>query len=116
MIHNKNHAKKWLFGFTAAAAAYAGLWFVTEARGVPQVGGMAADEMRHSALKAAPPEPTDQHSPGPVFSYSAGSYAPLLVHTECRWESGLQSGDGKSLYVWLFGPTFRIHEMRHTLP
>jgi hypothetical protein len=116
MIHKQNYTKKWLLGLTAAAGAYAGLWFVTEACGVPQVHGIAAKAMRQSAFNAATPQPTDQQFPTPIFSCSAGAYAPLMVRAEYRWENGLQSGDGKSLYLWLFGPTYRIHEMRHTLP
>ena len=116
MIHKQNHAKKWFLGLTTAAAAYAGLWFVTEACGVPQVRGIAAEAMRQSAFNAATSQPSDQHFPDPVFSFAASAYAPLMVRTECRWENGLQSGDGKSLYLWLFGRAFRIHEMRHTVP
>ena len=116
MIHKQNYTKKWLLGLTTAAGVYAGLWFVTEACGVPQVRGIAAEAMRQSAFNAATTQPTDQQSREPSSSCSAAAYAPLMVRTECRWENGLQSGDGKSLYLWLFGPTFRIHEMRHTLP
>ena len=116
MIHKQNYTKKWLLGLTAAAGAYAGLWFVTEACGVPKVHGIAAEAMRQSAFNAATAQATDQQFPTPIFSCSAGAYAPLMVRTECRWKNGLQSGDGKGLYLWLFGRTFRIHEMRHTLP
>jgi hypothetical protein len=116
MIHKQNYSKKWLLGLTTAAGVYAGLWFVTEACGVPQVRGIAAEAMRQSAFNAATPQPTEQQFPDPTFSCSAGAYAPLMVRTKCRWENGLQSADGKSLYLWLFGHTFRIHEMRSTLP
>jgi len=116
MIHKQNNTKKWLLGLTTAAGAYAGLWLVTEACGVPKVRGIAAEAMRQSAFNAATLELTDQEFRDPASSCSAGAYAPLMVRTKYRWENGLQSGDGRGLYLWLFGPTFRIHEMRHTLP
>ena len=116
MLHKQNYRKKWLFCLTIAVGAYAALWFVTEACGVPQVRGIATEVMRQSAFNAATPQPTEQQFSDPILSCSAGAYAPLIVRTKYRWENGLQSGDGKSLYLWLFGHTFRIHEMRHTLP
>jgi len=116
MQHKQDYKKKWLLWLTTAVGAYAGLWFVTEVCGVPQVRGIGAEAMRQSAFNAATPQPIDQQFPDPNFSCSAGAYAPLVVRTECRWKNGLQSGDGKSLYLWFFGPTYRIHEMRHTLP
>ena len=108
--------KKWVFGVTAATAVYAGLWFVTAVRGVPQIRGIATDATNVLASSAHESEPVDNAQPGPSTDVAVHSYAPLIIHADYHWKNRFESGTGRTIYLWLFGNALRIHEMRYTIP
>ena len=117
MILKREYARKWLFGLTVAAAAYGGLWFVTEVFGVPQVRIVATKAVQEFASNAdTSATGTDQHGARPVQWSSTAAYGPLIVHADFHWQNQFESGDAKNLYLWFFGRTFSVHETRNTFP
>ena len=105
-------AKKWLLGTSAAAALYMGLWWVTEIYGVPQVRDATVQAMQQPRLKHDGAEPGDDPMEGPFYRCYAGAYGPLVVGADYQWQNGPRSGKGTALYLWCFGHTFHIRDMR----
>jgi hypothetical protein len=98
---------KWLRRFASrrlillgiGLVAYFGLWIVTEWKGSPQVGVVAAEGM---------------HATSSGSWSSTLAYAPFLVHADYGWKRGSSSGEGGSaLHFWLFGVSYRICELSH---
>jgi hypothetical protein len=112
MKSERRFAKTWVRGITAFIAVCAGLWFITESWGVPQVRRIAVEAMRQPAPAT---DGTDGDNPMgvPVYRCSAGAYAPLVVRADYQWQNGPKSGEGTAFYLWLFGGTFHIGEMGH---
>ena len=108
-MNAKRRSIKWLITLMAAGMVYAILWYVTEIYGVPQVRQAAVDSVRQPFDPSAGDGPVEY----PVYRCSAGAYAPLVVRADYQWQSGPRSGDGATLYLWLFGRTWRVREMSH---
>lgn len=94
----------------AAAAAYAGLWLVTEAYGVPKIRNTAVQAMEHPVLAADDAEAGDPFINGPIYRCSAGALAPFVVRAHHQWQSGLEGDTGSSIYLWFFGRSICIRE------
>lgn len=110
MIFKLQWAKKWYLGVTAAAVIYAGLWFITESWGVPEIRQVTVEVIRQPALDRDGSEDSGGPASGPFYRCSAGAYAPLVIRADYQWQNGVQSGEGWMLYFWCFGHTFRLHQ------
>jgi hypothetical protein len=103
-------SKKLGLGLLTAAAMYAGLWFVTETLGVPQVRNAAVQAMEQPVPTTDDSQPGDEFITGPVYRCSAGALAPFVVRAHHQWQSGMEGDTGSSVYLWFFGPSIRIRE------
>jgi hypothetical protein len=98
----------------AFALFYAGLWFVTHQFGAAQVRAVAVEAMhRPSQYSETSPQRTNLF--GSRFYWcTVRAYAPFILHADYGWQGGPLYGDGGSaLYLWFFGPTFRIRDLGH---
>ncbi len=101
----------------AAAAFFSATWFLTHLIGVPHVRSVVAEGMRfppdYTEVRNRWGDPKGEHqSTGRFYYCSAEFYAPLLVRVDQGSHRGRLSGKGDTaLYLWLFGPTFRILEL-----
>ena len=106
-------AKKWLLILVVVVALYAGLLHLTHRFGAPQIRSIVVEAMH------VPPNYRDvsdgrDHVSGPYYYCSSRAYAPFLVRIDYGLHGGPLYGDGGStLYLWLFGPGFRIRELEH---
>ncbi|MHC1767019.1 MAG: hypothetical protein AB9869_22415 [Verrucomicrobiia bacterium] len=113
MMFKRLSGKKWLLGIAAATAVYGGLWFVTESLGVPQVRIAAVRAIEQPVLNADSSELSEGFMTGPVYRCSAGAYGPFVVRADYSWENGATGESGHTLYLWIPGRTFRLHDVRH---
>ena len=116
MLLRRGHGRKWVFGITGIAAVYALLWFVTEVRGVPQVRSITAEATNALASNADESEPKANAHPDQSTDVVVHSYVPLMIRADYHWQNRVESGTGRTVYLWLFGRAVRIQEMRCTTP
>jgi hypothetical protein len=96
---SRHFTKRRLIGLVIGLVAYCGLWIVTEWKGSPRVGVLAAKGMNVSS--------SDSWS-------STIVYAPFLVHADYGWTRGSLFGEsGSALYFWFFGVSYRMYELSH---
>ena len=114
MTWQRQFTKKRLWFFVAAAAFYAGLWILTYRLGAPQVRSVAVEAMHRPSSYTDVSKRSGNRHTGPVYWCSIRTYAPFLVRAKYGWQGGPLYGDGGStLYLWLFGRTFRLREIEH---
>lgn len=103
--------KRSLFVACALALPYGGLWLLTGEVGAPQVRSVVVAAMR------VPSNYTDVSQRrvrihGPGYYCVTCAYAPFLVRADYGINPGHMNGAfGGTLYLWLFGHTFRLREI-----
>lgn len=114
MTWPRRFTKKRFFILVAVVAIiYVQLWFLTYRFGVPQVREVALGEMHKPAGYTEVSRPTGQTAGG-IYWCNTRAYGPLLVRAEYGWRGGPLYGDGgRTLYLWLFGHSYRIRELEH---
>lgn len=113
MMRKGISGRKWVLGMAAAGGVYGGLWFATESFGVPNVRRAAVTAIEQPVLQADASEGRGGLVAGPVYRCSAGAYAPFVVRADYAWENGAAREAGHSVYIWVPGRTFRLHDVRH---
>jgi hypothetical protein len=99
----------------ATAAIYAGLWWFTEAVGVPEIRRVTVNSIEQPILSNDHSEPNEPAAV-PVYRCFAAAYGPLVVGSTYQWQNGAAEGSGHGIYLWLFGPAIRVHHTPHNTP
>lgn len=105
MKWRRHFTKKRMLVLAAVPVLYAGLWFLTDRIGSPQVRSVVVGDLDHA------PGFTDvsdekMRAAGPYYYCKTRTIAPFLVHVDYGRHRARLSGHGGSyLYFWFFGFT-----------
>ncbi len=108
MKWRRHFTKKRLLILAAAPALYAGLWFLTDRVGSPQVRSVVVGDL-YDAPGFTDISDGKNHAAGPYYYCKTRTIAPFLVHVDYGRHRARLSGHGGSyLYLWFFGFTDRV--------